>query len=47
MTGYGLDDIIGPERDPKIEFFSRFRGSFVCILGGKIATFGVEKPVEI
>jgi hypothetical protein len=38
---------MGRERDPEIEFFRSFRCGFSRIFGGKIATFGVENPVEI
>ena len=47
MTGCGIDDIIGHERDPKNEFLRPFRCEFCRIFSGEIASLGVEKSVEI
>jgi hypothetical protein len=38
---------MGHERDRERQFPGRFRSSFSRIFSGEIATFGVEKSVEI
>jgi hypothetical protein len=47
MTAGWTNDIMGHERDRERQFPGRFRSSFSRIFSGEIATFGVEKSVEI